>query len=129
MKAAVCALALLAAMAAQPGAVMALPGGPADPARAMPADPGPPLEHLRGVYLQEGIEFATVGGTLVRLTRFTRFARCRGRRPLAEELNEHTVEVLGRQVPGVGFVAGVVIPVEACAIPPAAGPGREAGDR
>ncbi len=74
----------------------------------------PPLERVRGIYLQQAIEFATVGDRLVRLTRMTRFARCWTRRPRAEDLNEHVVEVLGRDVPGVGFVAGVVNATEGC---------------
>ena len=73
-----------------------------------------PFERVRGIYLQQAIEFATVGDRLVRLTRMTRFARCWTRRPRAEDLNEHVVEVLGLDVPGVGFVAGIVNATEGC---------------
>ncbi len=74
----------------------------------------PPLEHLRGVYLQQGVELAAVGNRLVIVTRMTRFTRCGMRHPLAEDLNEHTVEVLGTELPGVGFIAGIVNAVEGC---------------
>jgi hypothetical protein len=74
----------------------------------------PLIERIQGVYVQQAIELATVGDRLVRLTRMTRFERCRTRRPRAEDLNEHTVEVLGLDVPGIGFVAGIVNAIEGC---------------
>lgn len=74
----------------------------------------PPIERIRGRYVQQAIELATVGDRLVRLTRITRFELCRTRRPLAEDLNEHIVEVLGLDVPGIGFVAGIVNAIEGC---------------
>lgn len=73
-----------------------------------------PFERIQGIYLQHAIELAAVGDRLVRLTRMTRFEWCRTRRPRAEELNEHIVEVLGVDVPGVGFVAGIVNATEGC---------------
>lgn len=84
----------------------------------------PPLERVRGVYLQQAVELAAVGSRLVIVTRMTRFTRCGMRHPLAEDLNEHTVEVLGIDLPGVGFVAGIVNAVEGCEKrPPGSGPG------
>lgn len=77
-------------------------GGPADL----------PVERIQGIYLQQAVELATVGVRLVRLTRMTRFELCRTRRPRSQDLNEHPVEVLGLDVPGVGFVAGVVTATE-----------------
>ncbi len=74
----------------------------------------PPLERVRGVYLQQGVELAAVGNRLVIVTRMTRFTRCGMRHPLAEDLNEHTVEVLRIDLPGVGFIAGIVDAVEGC---------------
>lgn len=73
-----------------------------------------PVEHIQGIYLQQAVEFATVGARLVRLTRMTRFERCRTRRPQPQDLNEHPVEVLGLDVPGIGFVAGIVNATEEC---------------
>lgn len=86
------------------------------------------VERLQGVYLQQAIELTLVGDRVVRLTRMTKFWRCGMRRPLAEDLNEHTVEVRGREVPGVGFVAGIVNAIEGCA-PPADRRTREPGER
>ncbi len=77
-----------------------------------------PVERLRGVYVQQAVELAAVGDRLVVLSRMTRFVRCGTRRPLAEDLNQHMVEVLGREVPGVGFVAGIINAIEGCEIPP-----------
>ena len=74
----------------------------------------PLIERIQGLYVQQAIELATVGDRLVRLTRMTRFERCRTRRPRAEELNEHSVEVLGLDVPGIGYVAGIVNAIEGC---------------
>jgi hypothetical protein len=86
---------------------------------AMPAaatgQPAPAVEHVRGIYLQRAIEVATVGSRTVRLTRMTRFERCGGLRGSAEDFNEHAVDVAGREVPGIGFVAGVVNALEGCA--------------
>ncbi len=93
-------------------------GGPADP----------PVARIQGIYLQQAIELATVGDRLVRLTRMTRFELCRTRRPRAEDLNEHVVEVLGLDVPGVGFVAGIVNATEGCE-PRVAGWPRDPGAR
>lgn len=44
----------------------------------------------------------------------TRFEQCRTRRPRPQDLNEHPVEVLGVDLPGVGFVAGIVNATEKC---------------
>jgi hypothetical protein len=85
----------------------------------------PPVERIQGIYVQQAIELAAVGDRLVRLTRMTRFERCITRRPRAEDLNGHIVEALGLDVPGVGFVAGIVNVIEGCE-PGAAGPAREA---
>lgn len=74
----------------------------------------PAFERFQGVYLQQAVEVATVGDRMVLLTRFTRFKKCGGARGLAEEYNDHTVEILGRETPGVGFVAGIVNLVEGC---------------
>jgi len=74
----------------------------------------PLIERIRGLYVQQALELATVGDRLVRLTRMTRFERCRTRRPRADELNEHIVEVLGLDVPGIGYVAGIVNANEGC---------------
>jgi hypothetical protein len=88
----------------------------------------PPVERIQGIYLQQAIELATVGDRPVRLTRMTRFERCRTRRPIAEDLNEHVVEVFGLDVPGLGFVAGIVNATEGCE-PHAAGQPRDPGRR
>lgn len=108
------ALVLLAALAAAPGMT--------------PGSAAAAIERLRGNYLQQAVELASVDGRLVRLTRMTRFRRCGDRRGLAEEFNEHVVEVLGQQVPGVGFVAGIVNAVEGCETR-AAGRLRDLGER
>lgn len=73
-----------------------------------------PIEHLRGIYLQQAIEVATIGDRPILLTRMTKFWRCGTRRGLAEDYNGHIVEVVGRDVPGIGFVAGIVNAVEGC---------------
>src|SRR5215467_11928245 len=67
-----------------------------------------PIEHVRGLYLQRAIEIATVGTRTVHLTRMTRFRRCRVFRGTAEDFNGHFVDVAGREVGGIGFVAGFV---------------------
>jgi hypothetical protein len=72
------------------------------------------IEHLRGIYLQQAIEIATIGDRPILLTRMTRFWRCGSRRGLAQDYNAHIVEVVGRDVPGIGFVAGIVNAVEGC---------------
>ena len=86
--------------------------------RVLAAAPGEltegPIEHIRGIYLQRAIELATVGARTVRLTRMTRFRRCGLFRGQAEDFNEHLVEVAGREVEGVGFVAGYVNAIEGC---------------
>jgi len=74
----------------------------------------PTLERFQGVYLQQAVEVATVGDRMVLLTRLTRFMKCGGTRGLAEEYNDHTVEILARETPGVGVVAGVVNLIEGC---------------
>ncbi|HEV2283249.1 MAG TPA: hypothetical protein VGX75_12755 [bacterium] len=95
------AAALLAAtLLAHPGAATALP-----------------IEHVRGIYLQRAIEIATVGTRTVRLTRMTRFRRCGLTRGTAEDFNGHLVDVAGRDVDGIGFVAGLVNTIDGC--PPA----------
>lgn len=81
---------------------------------AVSAAPGAPLEHVRGIYLQQAIEVATVGSRTVYLTRMTRFRRCGRFRGLAEDFNDHLVDVAGIEVPGVGFVAGLVSTIEGC---------------
>ncbi|HKX16448.1 MAG TPA: hypothetical protein VJT33_00355 [bacterium] len=73
-----------------------------------------PIERIRGIYLQRAIELATVGTRTVRLTRMTRFRRCGRFRGQAEDFNKHLVEVAGREVEGVGFVAGYVNAIEGC---------------
>jgi hypothetical protein len=89
-----------------------------------------PVERLSGVYRQRAVEVATVGDRLVIVTRMTRFTRCGTRRPLAEDLNDHVVEVLGTEVPGVGFVAGIINAVEGCELPSGRPrPGAAAGPR
>ncbi len=102
-------------------AVAAATGWTAGPAAAA-------VERVRGIYLQEAIELATVDDRLIVLTRMTRFRRCGGRRGLAEDYNGHIVEVLGREVSGVGFVAGIVDAVEGCGLH-AAGRLRDVGER
>jgi len=87
----------------------------------------PPIERLQGVYLQQAVEVATVGDRMVLLTRFTRFKKCGGIRGMAEEYNDHTVEILGRETPGVGFVAGVVNLIEGCTSAPAPAPQAAGG--
>jgi hypothetical protein len=89
---------------------------------------GGPVERLRGIYLQQAIELATVGDRLILLTRMTSFRKCGGPHGIAEDYNAHTVEVLGRDVPGIGFVAGVVDATDGCR-PPAAGRARDARER
>ena len=74
-----------------------------------------PVEHIRGIYLQQAIEIATVGTRTVRLTRMTRFRRCGRLRGAAQDFNDHLVEVTGREVEGFGFVAGFVNAIEGCA--------------
>jgi len=81
---------------------------------AVSAAPGAPLEHVRGIYLQQAIEVATVGSRTVYLTRMTRFTRCGRFRGLAEDFNDHLVDVAGIEVPGIGFVAGLVSTIEGC---------------
>ncbi|HEV2358944.1 MAG TPA: hypothetical protein VGZ23_15230 [bacterium] len=78
------------------------------------------IERILGVYLQQAIELATVGTRTVLLTRMTRFRRCGRGRGTADEFNGHLVEVVGREVPGFGFVAGLVNTVEGC-MPESAG--------
>jgi hypothetical protein len=78
------------------------------------AAPGAPVEHLRGIYLQQAIEVAAVGSRTVYLTRMTRFRRCGQFRGLAEDFNDHLVDVAGTEVSGVGFVAGLVNTIEGC---------------
>ena len=73
-----------------------------------------PFERIQGIYQQQAVELATVGVRLVRLTRMTRFERCLTGRPSPEDLNEHPVDVLGLDVPGIGFVAGIVNATEGC---------------
>lgn len=84
-----------------------LAAGPAPPVEG-------PIEHIRGIYLQRAIELATVGARTIRLTRMTRFRRCGRFRGQAEDFNKHLVEVAGREVEGVGFVAGYVNAIEGC---------------
>jgi hypothetical protein len=81
---------------------------------AVSAAPGAPVEHLRGIYLQQAIEVATVGSRTVYLTRMTRFRRCGQFRGLAEDFNDHLVDVAGTEVSGIGFVAGLVNTIERC---------------
>jgi hypothetical protein len=76
---------------------------------------GATVEHVRGIYLQRAIEVATVGSRTVHLTRMTRFMRCGRFRGTAEDFNEHLVDAAGREVPGIGFVAGLVSTIEGCA--------------
>ncbi len=76
--------------------------------------PAQRIERLRGIYLQRAIELATVDDRLIRLTRMTKFRRCGTGRGMAEDYNDHIVEVLGVTVPGLGFVAGIVDAVEGC---------------
>ena len=73
-----------------------------------------PIEHIRGIYLQRAIELATVGTRTIRLTRMTRFRRCGRFRGQAQDFNQHLVEVAGREIQGVGFVAGYVNAIEGC---------------
>ena len=102
---------IAAALIAHPGDATAPPGSLTEGA----------IEHVRGVYLQQAIEIATVGTRTVRLTRMTRFRRCGRVRGLAEDFNGHLVEVVGREVAGIGFVAGLVNTLDGC---PAAARGR-----
>lgn len=81
---------------------------------AWAAADAPTFERLRGIYLQQEVELATVDDRPILLTRMTKFRRCGSRRGMAEDFNDHVVEVLGRDVPGVGFVAGIVDAVEGC---------------
>lgn len=83
------------------------------PTAAVGADT-PPVEHIRGIYLQRAVEIATVGTRTVRLTRMTRFRRCGRFRGRAEDFNQHLVDVTGREVAGVGFVAAFVNAIEGC---------------
>jgi hypothetical protein len=73
-----------------------------------------PVEHARGIYLQQAIEIATVGPRVVRLTRMTRFTRCGRFRGAAQDFNGHLVDAVGRDVPGIGFVAGTITAIEGC---------------
>ncbi len=82
----------------------------------------PTVERFQGIYLQQAVEIATVGDRMVLETRYTRFEKCGGKRGLAEEYNDHTVEILGRETVGVGFVAGVVNLIEGCPSPSAPAP-------
>jgi hypothetical protein len=75
------------------------------------------IEHLRGIYLQRAIEVATVGSRTIVLARMTRFRRCGRFRGVAEDFNEHLVDVAGRDVDGIGFVAGLVTTLEGCSRP------------
>jgi hypothetical protein len=74
----------------------------------------PKVERFQGIYLQQAVEVATVGDRMVIENRYTRFKKCGGTRGLAEEYNDHTVEILGRDTLGVGFVAGVVNLIDGC---------------
>ncbi len=107
-------LGLVLALAAGP--VWGAPGARADSAAVSARRQGGalPAERIRGIYLQQAVEFATLGARLVRLTRMTRFRRCGTHRGLPEDFNDHIVEVLGREVPGFGFVAAIVNAVEGC---------------
>jgi hypothetical protein len=105
MRTAVC-LALFAA----PLLVLLQTGGPAAPG---PLTEGP-VERIRGIYLQRSIQTATVGEQKILLTRMTRFRKCGNLRALAQDFNEHIVEVTGRNVDGIGFVAGFVNAIEGC---------------
>ena len=105
-----------AALLAHPGAATGLPGSLTEGA----------VEHVRGIYLQQAIEIATVGARTVHLTRMTRFRRCGRIRGTAEDFNGHLVEVVGREVDGIGFVAGLVNTIDTC--PPAAELSRGPGD-
>lgn len=75
------------------------------------------ITHVRGIYRQRAIEIATVGTHVIYLTRMTRFRRCGRFRGVAEDFNDHLVDVAGRDVPGLGFVAGLVNTIEGCARP------------
>jgi len=97
-----------AALAALTGTLLFVPTAP------IGADIAP-MEHIRGIYLQRSIETATVGARTVLLTRMTRFRRCGRFRGMAEDFNRHLVDVAGREVGGVGFVAGFVNAIEGCA--------------
>ncbi len=109
-------LGLLVALAAGParGAPGDRPDSAASLRRQGSAPPAGRIERIRGIYLQQAVEFATLGDRLVRLVRMTRFRRCGTRRGLPEDFNDHIVEVLGREVPGFGFVAAIVNAVEGC---------------
>lgn len=72
------------------------------------------IERVRGNYLQQAVELATIDDRLVLLTRMTRFLRCGTRRGMAEDYNNHIVEVVGINVPDLGFVAGIVDSIEGC---------------
>jgi hypothetical protein len=78
------------------------------------AVPVPPIERLVGVYLQQAIEVATVGDRPIHLTRMTSFRACGRRGAVAEDFNTHVVEVIGRDVAAVGFVAGIVDAIDRC---------------
>ncbi|HEV2440042.1 MAG TPA: hypothetical protein VGX97_08270 [bacterium] len=97
----------MAALAALTGTLLFVPMAP------LRADMGP-VEHIRGIYLQRAIEIATVGARTVRLTPMTRFRRCSRFRGRADDFNDHLVDVVGRDVEGVGFVAGFVNAIEGC---------------
>jgi hypothetical protein len=83
------------------------------------------VEHIRGIYLQRAIEIATVGTRTVQLTRMTRFRRCGRFRGMAQDFNGHLVDVAGREVEGVGFVAGSVNTIEGCSPAVADGHGAD----
>lgn len=105
--------------------MLAAAGGPGLPASAgvaagSAAGPFDAIERIHGIYLQQAIELATVGTRLILLTRMTRFRRCGRVRGIAQDFNNHLVEVAGREVPGFGFVAGLVNTVEGCMPAPAA---------
>jgi hypothetical protein len=105
------------AAAAAAAALIGIAGTLLVPSGSTPtgADAAPaPIEHLRGIYLQQAIELATVGTRTVLITRMTRFSRCGRVRGTAEEFNEHFVDVAGLDVPGLGFVAGIVDSIDGC---------------
>jgi hypothetical protein len=81
---------------------------------AAPTASGALVEHVKGIYLQQAIEVATVGSRTVYLTRMTRFRRCGQFPGVAEDFNDHLVDVVGTEVSGVGFVAGLVNTIEEC---------------
>lgn len=98
------------ALFAAPLLVLLQTGGPATPGALTDG----PVERIRGIYLQRSIQTATVDERLILLTRMTRFRKCGNLRAIAQDFNEHVVEVTGRNVEGVGFVAGFVNAVEGC---------------